>query len=74
MAKIGTTVPIDLTAILWIQVADRMYNVGTITFDAVTTREGGVAEVVDAIAEAVPFIQPHLRQDITVEFSATVEL
>lgn len=73
MAKVETKVALDLTVKLWAEVGDKMYDIGEMTFDQVATREEGIAEVVDAIAKAAPFVQPHLRHEATVNFTAAVE-
>jgi hypothetical protein len=66
MASIIGSTEINLSADLWVQIDGTMYRVGEMTFDQVATSEEGVREVVDTIAKAAPFIQPLLRQEITV--------
>lgn len=70
MAK--DNVQVDLTAYLWIQVGDSsaMYKVGELTFEELTltteTDERIIAEMRDALAKAVPHIQPLLRRDVSI--------
>jgi hypothetical protein len=65
---IGTTAAtVDITAQLWVQVEGTLIRVGEMTFDQVTTNEEAIAEVVDVVNQATPFIQPSLRREISID-------